>query len=136
MFGLVLASLRVSGSPDSIEIEVLHTHWISLSSFYMMIGMNLVSTVTLYFPRMTGLCILGIVIYYEVSNFLSELNTQLYADVYVLASSFLWYVNSDDLKLSFGPTLSLSSGITCTRSLDSSSGVGVLSFFIPRNKSS
>ena len=41
-FGLVIASLRVSGSPVFIEIDVMHAHWISSYSCST-IGMNLVS---------------------------------------------------------------------------------------------
>ena len=45
-FGLVIASLRVSGSPASIEIDVLHAHWI-LSSLCSTIVMTMVSPVYL-----------------------------------------------------------------------------------------
>ena len=59
-FGLVIASLRVSGSLYSIEIDALHDHWISSFLCYTRIGMNLVSPVTLYSPLMNILCIIGI----------------------------------------------------------------------------
>ena len=74
---------------------------------------------------MTVSCILGIVGLYEVSRFSIELNTLLYADMYVLAPLLL-YVNSDYFEFTFGLTLSLASGITCTVILSSGSDVGIL----------
>ena len=51
--GLGILSLRVLGSPASVEIYVLNDHWI-LSSLCFMIGMTLVSLFTLYFTSMIG----------------------------------------------------------------------------------
>ena len=45
-FGIVIASLRVSGYPEYIEIDILYTHCISSSSCST-IGITLVSLVTL-----------------------------------------------------------------------------------------
>ena len=45
-FGLVIAHLRVPGSPSSVEIDILHVHWI-LSSLCSTIVITLVSPVTL-----------------------------------------------------------------------------------------
>ena len=45
-FGLVIVYLRVSGCPYSVEIDVLHEHWI-LSFLCSMIGMTLLSPITL-----------------------------------------------------------------------------------------
>ena len=112
-FGLVIAPLGVSGYPASVEIDVLHAHWISSSSFSTDIGMNLASPFTLYFPSMTVLCILGIDGFYKVSSLFSTFNTLSCADMSVLVP-FLWYVNYDDFKVLFGLTLSPSSEITYT----------------------
>ena len=96
--------------------------------------MALVSTVTIYFPSMTGSCILGMVGFYKVYNLISAFNTLSYAGVSVLAS-FLWYINSDDFYFSFGLTLYTSSRISCTGilsyGLSYGSVVGFLSSSIP-----
>ena len=97
-FGLVIASLRVSGYTASKEIGILHSHWISSSSCSTTTVMSLVYLVTLYFPSIT----MGIVELYKVSNFLSAFNNLSHADVCVL-ESFLWYVNSDDLVFCSSP---------------------------------
>ena len=74
-FILVIASLRVSGSPMSTEIDILHTHWILSYLCSTEIVMILVSPVAVYFPSMTGSYILGIVGLYKVSNIFSAFNT-------------------------------------------------------------
>ena len=75
---------------------------------------------------MTGSFIFCIVGLHNVSNFLSAFNNLSYT--YVSASaSFLRYLNSDELsEISFGLTLSHSSGITCTVILSSGSDVGMV----------
>ena len=60
LIGLDIYSLRFLGDPASVEIDILHAHWISSSSCYK-IGMTLVYLVTLYFTSMIGSCALGIV---------------------------------------------------------------------------
>ena len=50
-FGLVIAYLKVSGSPASVEIDVLHVHCISSYSCSTTIRTTLVSPVNLYFLR-------------------------------------------------------------------------------------
>ena len=79
-------------------------------------------------------CILGIVVFYKVSRLYSAFNTLAYVSVSVLAS-FLWYMNPDDFKFSFGLILFPSLGITCTGSFYSGSDVGILSSSISVTKS-
>ena len=100
-----------------------------------MIGITLVSPVTLYFTLMNVSCILCIVGLYELSRLFSVFNTLSYAYVSVL-ESFLCYMSSDDFEFLFELTLYLSLGITCTGTLSSVSDVGILSYSIPGTKSS
>ena len=55
LIGLDIVSLRVSGYPAYLKIDVFHTHWI-LSSLCSTIGMTLVSPVILYFPSIICPC--------------------------------------------------------------------------------
>ena len=60
LIGLNIFFLRVLGSNDPVEIDVLHAHWI-LSSLCFTIGITLVSPVKFHFSSIIGSCTLFIV---------------------------------------------------------------------------
>ena len=69
MFGIGIVSLRVSVYPTSVEIGILHSQLKQFSLCSTVIGMTLVSPVTLYSPSMIGSCAFIILGLYAVSNF-------------------------------------------------------------------
>ena len=130
---------------EGLRLSWIHRNWciacpLDFSSLCSTnIRVILVSPVTLYFCSMTYSCIVGIVGLYKVSKLLRVFNNLSHTYVSMLAS-FLWYVNFDDFDFLSSPTISPSSGITCTGSLysglSSGSDVGDLSSYIPGTKSS